>query len=138
MIDLDKYMPLLYKLVLKSYKNGEIPVGSIVIYNDKVIGKGYNTRQSSYNVCGHAEINAIKQAEKSLKDWRLDNCILVSTLKPCNMCSSVINESRIDKVYYLFDQDGIINNNFIKIDSNSEYKNKINELFNDFFKKMRG
>jgi tRNA(Arg) A34 adenosine deaminase TadA len=54
------------------------------------------------------------------------------------MCSSVINESRIDKVYYLFDQDGIINNNFIKIDSNSEYKNKINELFNEFFRKMRG
>lgn len=137
MIDIDKYMPLLYKLVLKSYKKGEIPVGSIVIYNDKAIGKGYNTRQSSYNVCGHAEINAIKQAEKILRDWRLDNCILISTLKPCNMCSSVINESRIDKVYYLFDQDGIINNNFIKIDSNSEYKNKINELFNDFFKKMR-
>ena len=137
MIDIDKYMPLLYKLVLKSYKKGEIPVGSIVIYNNKVIGKGYNTRQSSYNVCGHAEINAIKQAEKFLKDWRLDNCILISTLKPCNMCSCVINESRIDKVYYLFDQDGIVNSNFIKLDSNNEYKNKINELFNDFFKKMR-
>ena len=137
MIDIDKYMPLLYKLVLKSYKKGEIPVGSIVIYNDKVIGKGCNTRQSNYNVCGHAEINAIKQAEKFLKDWRLDNCILISTLKPCNMCSCVINESRIDKVYYLFDQDGIVNSIFIKLDSNNEYKNKINELFNDFFKKMR-
>ena len=134
---IDKYIQLLYELVLKSYKKGEIPVGSIVIYNNKVIGKGYNTRQSTYNVCGHAEINAIKQAEKYIKDWRLDNCILISTLKPCNMCSSIIKESRINKVYYLYDQDGVKDNNYIKLDINNEYSQKINELFNNFFKNMR-
>ncbi len=137
MKDFEKYFELLYKLVLKSYKNNEIPVGSLVIYNDKVIGKGYNTRQKSHFVCGHAEINAIKQAEKYLNDWRLDNCIIISTLKPCNMCSSIIKESRLDKVYYILDQDGVNDYNYIKINSNNHYIELINNLLNEFFKKMR-
>ena len=137
-MNVDKYMKILYKLVLKSYKKNEIPVGSIVILGEKVIGKGYNTRQSRHDVCGHAEINAIKQASNYIKDWRLDDCILISTLKPCNMCTSVIKESRIKKVYYFYDQPNSFNNDYIKICSNSKYYEQIDLLFNDFFKKMRG
>ena len=51
---------ILYKLALKSFKNGEIPVGSIVKYDNKIIGTGFNTKQKQHDVCGHAEINAIK------------------------------------------------------------------------------
>ena len=138
MIKIEDYTELLYKLVLKSYKNNEIPVGSIVIYNNKIIGKGYNTRQKTNYVCGHAEVNAIKDAEKYINDWRLDNCILISTLKPCNMCSSIIKESRIDRIYYLFDQDKVLNeDNYNKIDYNDKYTELIEDLFSDFFKNIR-
>ena len=134
----DKYNNELYKLALKSYKNNEIPVGAIVIYKEKIIGKGYNNRQSKCNVCGHAEIMAIKCAEKYLGDWRLNNCILISTLKPCNMCSEVINESRISNVYYYVEQNNSLNKSkFIKVNGNQEFINKYLELFKDFFKKLR-
>ena len=136
---MDKYLNILYKLALKSYKKNEIPVGSIVIYKGKIIGKGFNNRQNSHFVGGHAEINAIKQAEKFLKDWRLNDCELISTLKPCNMCNEVIRASRIKKVYYLIDQD---NSNYSsdiyeKINANSEISQKITTSFNKFFQKLR-
>ena len=129
---------LLYKLALKSYKNDEIPVGSIVIYKDNIIGKGFNTRQSKCDVCGHAEVNAIRMAEKKLNDWRLNDCILITTLKPCSMCNEIIKASRISEVYYIFEQDKTnYENNYIIIDDKDEYISKIEKLFNDFFKKLR-
>lgn len=132
MFHVKQYDDILYKLALKSYKKDEIPVGSIVIYKDKIIGKGYNNRQSKNNVCGHAEINAILNAEKKIKDWRLNDCIIISTLKPCNMCYEIIKESRINKIYYILDQKNInYNDNSVKkinIDDN-KYKKLINLFF---------
>ena len=137
-MNIDKYMEILYKLVNKSYKKKEIPVGSIVIYKGKVIGKGYNNRQSSHKICGHAEINAILEAEKHIKDWRLDGCILISTLKPCEMCYKVIKEARIDKVYYLYDRNNNYNDDsIIKVNSDSLFNNKIKKLFDNFFVNLR-
>ena len=134
----DEWIKELYKLVKKSDKLNEIPVGSIVIYNDKIIGKGYNNRQNNFNVCGHAEINAIKMAEKKIKDWRLNDCILISTLKPCNMCSTIINEARISKVYYLINQENTNNyDNFEIINQENKYINKIINIFKNSFKKLR-
>ena len=136
--DYEKYIKILFELVKKSYNLKEIPVGSIVIYNNKIIGTGYNNRQSTYNVCGHAEINAINQAEKYIKDWRLNNCILISTLHPCKMCQQVIENVRIDKVYYLFDQNNVNNENYEKIYfPGNKYIDKILIMFNDFFKNIR-
>ena len=139
MDNVDKYLKLLYKLTLKSNKLNEIPVGAIVIFNNKIIGQGFNDRQKTHNVCGHAEINAIKQAEKFIKDWRLNDCILISTLKPCNMCTEVINAARIRTVYYLIDQETLNNDyeNYKKLDYNSEYITKIKDIFNESFKKLR-
>src|SRR5574344_1621796 len=111
--DIEKYINELNKLELKAQNNGEIPVGAIVIYKEKIIGKGYNTRQFHYDVCGHAEINAIKQAEKKIEDWRLNNCTLICTLKPCNLCMLAIKETRIQKVYYFVNQK--VKNNFTNI-----------------------
>ena len=103
----DKYLKILYKLAYKAYKKGEIPVGSIIIYNNKIIGMGYNNKESNNNVCGHAEINAITKASKYMKDWRLNECMLLTTLKPCEMCNEVIKASRIKDVYYLLDQNNL-------------------------------
>ena len=134
----DEYFKILYNLSLKSSKNGDIPVGSIVLYNDKIIGKGYNNRYKLKKVLGHAEINAIKDAEKNIGDWRLNDCVLITTLKPCNMCASVINESRIANVYYILDQENLsYKYRFKKIESENKYILKYKELFNNFFKNMR-
>ena len=71
-----KYLDLLYKLALKAYKNDDIPVSAILIKNDKIVATGYNNRHKKGFVIGHAEVNAILRAEKKLKDFRLDDCIL--------------------------------------------------------------
>ena len=134
----EKYIKVLYKLVEKSYNLNEIPVGSIVIYNNKIIGTGYNNRQFTNNVCGHAEINAINEAEKYLNDWRLNDCILISSLHPCKMCQQVIKEVRIDKVFYFFDQNNVNNNNYNQIYfPGNKYIECIEKMFNDFFKNIR-
>ena len=132
------YYKELYYLALKSFKIGDVPVGCIIIYNNKIIGRGYNNRQKKGNILGHAEINAILNAEKKIKDWRLNNCILITTLKPCKICAEVIKESRISKVYYLINQEKVnYDYNFNKINDNNKYINKYNELFTAFFKKLR-
>ena len=136
---IDKYMPLLYSLAEKSYKYKEIPVGAIIIYNNKVIGKGYNTKESKKDILGHAEIMAIKQASRYFNDWRLNKVMLLTTLKPCLMCNEVIKASRIDKVYYILDQNNIIyDNNYIMLEMNDNlYFKKYQKLFSDFFKEIR-
>ena len=128
----------LYELAIKSAKNEDVPVSSIVLYNNKIIGKGYNNRQSKGTVLGHAEVNAIKQAEKQINDWRLSECTLICTLKPCFMCAEVIRSSRIKNVFYILDQEMFnYNYDFKQIDENNEYIDKYKELFNNFFKKLR-
>ena len=137
-MNIDKYINLLYKLVYKSYKKNEIPVGSIVIFKGKIIGKGFNNRQNTHKIYGHAEINAILEAEKYIKDWRLDDCILISTLKPCEMCYKVIKEARISEVYYLLDKESNYNDeSIVKVESDSIFYKKIKELFNNFFINLR-
>ena len=134
----EQYIDILYDLVVKSYELREIPVGAIVIHNDSIIGSGFNNRQSNYDVCGHAEINAIKEAEKHLKDWRLNGCVLISTLYPCELCQQVIKESRIDDVYYIFDGKEQVKNTYKKLEViNNEKVKKMYEIFNDFFINLR-
>lgn len=129
---------LLYKLALKSAKKGDIPVSAIIICNDKIIGKGYNNRQNKNYIIGHAEVNAIIEAEKYLNDWRLNECTLITTLKPCDMCAEIINSSRISKVYYLFDQDNTkYKYSFERLFENNEYIDKYKQLFDNFFKNLR-
>ena len=134
----EEYIDILYELVLKSSELDEIPVGAIVINNSKIIGKGFNNRQSSCDVCGHAEINAIKDAEKQLKDWRLNECILISTLYPCDLCQSVIKESRIKDVYYIFDAKVINNKNYNKLYFPGNKKvEEMKKIFDEFFINLR-
>ena len=84
---------------LHHYKN-EIPVGVVIVKDNKIIAKAHNLRDSKNIVTKHAEIIAIEKANKKLKNWRLIDCILYSSLEPCNMCKEVIRESKIEKVIY--------------------------------------
>ena len=87
---------------LIAFRNDEIPVSCVIVDQEgNLVSKGINNRQSSRNVLGHAEINAIVAAEIQIGDWRLDGYSMIVSLEPCDMCNAVIKESRIDKVYYL-------------------------------------
>jgi tRNA(Arg) A34 adenosine deaminase TadA len=101
MIYVNNIIDELLLLADKAAKNGDIPVGAVVVKDNKIIGKGYNTRHLNKDITGHAEINAIKDASNYLSDWRLNGCDIYVTLEPCDMCLSVIKESRIDNVYYI-------------------------------------
>ena len=102
-----EYVEKIYDLALESYEKDEIPVGAIVVKNNEIIGFGINNREKDNSVIGHAEINAIEMACKSVGDWRLDGCVMYVTLLPCMMCAGAIIESRIKKVYYLCDRTNV-------------------------------
>lgn len=97
----EKIIKKLFNLADKSLKNEEFPVAAIIYKDDKIISCGYNKRKTSHLTTDHAEIIAIQKANKKLKNWKLTNVCMVVTLEPCDMCKTVIKESRIEKVYYL-------------------------------------
>ncbi len=89
-----------YELAKKAFLIDEVPVGAVVVYQGKIIGRGYNKKVKTCNPIMHAEMIAIAQASKKIGDWRLDECSLYVTLEPCPMCKGAIVESRIKRVYY--------------------------------------
>ena len=91
----------LIMLAEKSLKYGDVPVGAVIVKNNKIISTGYNKREKENKTINHAEIVAILKANKKLKSYFLYDCDLYVTLKPCEMCSKVINNARIRNVYYL-------------------------------------
>ena len=126
----------------KAYRRKEIPVGAVVVKDNKIIAKAYNKRQSKNNVLGHAEIIALLKAGRKLKDWRLFECELYVTLKPCELCEKVIKESRISKVYYLIekqqDKKPYSGTTFVKItDIESDEIEKYVEKLTSFFENKR-
>ena len=91
-------MKLVLQEAKKAYKVGEVPIGCVIVYEDKIIGRGYNRRNTDKNTLAHAEITAIKKASKFIGDWRLEDCTLYVTLEPCQMCSGAIVQARIPTV----------------------------------------
>jgi tRNA(adenine34) deaminase len=79
---------------------GEVPVGAIIVRQDKIISTGFNQRETSHLACSHAEIEAISAANIRLKNWRLSDCTLYVTLEPCIMCAGAIQQSRLTRVVY--------------------------------------
>ena len=100
----EKYLKTLMKLAKRASAKNEVPVSAIIVKNDKLISKAFNKREQSHNVLAHAEVIAIKKASKKLKTWRLFDCDLYVTLKPCSICENIIKQSRIRNVYYLIDK----------------------------------
>ncbi len=135
----NNYIELIYKEACKAYKKNEVPVGAIIVCNDKIIAKAHNNKQSYYDVLGHAEINCIKKASRKLRDWRLDNCIMYVTLAPCKICQSVIKESRISKVYYLINNNkyDIAQDNITQTNVCNDINDKYKKMLEQFFKNMR-
>ena len=84
----------------KAYIKGEIPIGAIIVQNDKIIARGHNLKENSYCAVKHAEIIAIEKACAKLKNWRLIGCTMYVTMFPCPMCASAINQSRLSNIYY--------------------------------------
>ena len=137
---MNKYMKLAYKEAIKAYKKNEIPVGAVIVKNDKVLSKSHNNRQKKYFLLGHAEINSILKAEKKIKDRRLDGCTMYVTLIPCEMCQMLIKKSRISKIYYLLNNIENTNCNskkYIQTNDCVELKDKYSNLMNVFFNNLR-
>ncbi len=86
------------KQAKKAYALGEVPIGCVIVYEGKIIGRGYNRRNTDKNTLAHAEITAINKASKKIGDWRLEGCTLYVTLEPCQMCAGAIVQARIDQV----------------------------------------
>ena len=94
----NKYMRTALKLAEKAASLGEVPIGCVIVYQDKIIGRGYNRRNTDKSTLSHAEITAIKKASKYLDDWRLEDCTLYVTLEPCQMCAGAIVQARVSRV----------------------------------------
>ena len=94
------YMQLALKMALIAKKKNEVPVGCVIVKDDKIISKAYNTRNKSQNAVNHAEILAIRKACKRLKSWRLENAEIYVTLEPCPMCAGAIANARIKKCVF--------------------------------------
>lgn len=94
----EKYMKEAIKQAKKAYKINEVPIGCVIVFNDKIIARGYNKRNTKKNTLAHAEIIAINKASKIFKDWRLEDCTMYITLEPCQMCSGAILQARIKAV----------------------------------------
>ena len=98
MRDEEKFMKEAIRQAKKAYALREVPIGCVIVYEGKIIARGYNRRNTDKNTTSHAEINAIRKASKKLGDWRLEGCTLYVTLEPCQMCAGAIVQARIDKV----------------------------------------
>ena len=94
----EKYMREALKQAKKARALGEVPIGCVIVYEGKIIGRGYNRRNTDKNTLAHAEITAIRKASKFIGDWRLEGCTLYVTLEPCQMCAGAIIQARISEV----------------------------------------
>lgn len=94
----EKYMKEAIRQAKKAYALGEVPIGCVIVYEDQIIGRGYNRRTIDGNTLAHAEMIAIKKACKKMGDWRLEDCTMYVTLEPCQMCSGALLQSRVKKV----------------------------------------
>lgn len=94
----EKYMKEALKQAKKALALGEVPIGCVIVHEGKIIGRGYNRRNTDKNTLAHAEITAINKASKKIGDWRLEDCTLYVTLEPCQMCAGAIVQARIPEV----------------------------------------
>lgn len=94
----EKYMMEALKQAEKAGEIGEVPIGCVIVYEDRIIARGYNQRNKRKSTLAHAEILAIEKASRKLEDWRLEGCVMYVTLEPCPMCAGAIVQARMPKV----------------------------------------
>ena len=124
----------------KALLHDDIPMGALIVKDNKIIAKAHNTREVNKNILEHAEINAILFSSRKLNTWNLSDCDLYVTLEPCSMCKEVIKQSRIKNVYFLlkkldykkeYNKNEIIYPNQENLKENEE---KYAEMLTEFFK----
>lgn len=145
----EKFMKEALKEAFKAYKKDEVPVGAIIVKNDKIIARAYNLKETKKDTICHAEILAIKKASKKLQSWRLEDCEMYVTLEPCSMCAGALIQSRIKKVYigtmdYKTGACGSVLNLFEDYKFNHKVecetgilKKECEKILQDFFKELR-
>ncbi|MBC8345548.1 MAG: nucleoside deaminase [Candidatus Marinimicrobia bacterium] len=110
----------------KAYEAGEIPVGAIVVFEDRIIGRGYNQRERLNDPTAHAEIIAITAAANTLDDWRLNNCFLFVTKEPCPMCAGAIVNARLKMVIFgCYDEEAGCCGSLYQLCSDPRFKTKV-------------
>lgn len=143
-----KYMKEAFKEAMKAYELNEVPVGCVIVCDDKIIARAHNLRHNKKCSIYHAEMIAIEEACAKLNRWILNDCTIYVTFEPCLMCTGAIIQSRINRLVYALSEErfGCMNDAF------EYFKNKQNHnvsvtkgileeeariIFKDFFKKMR-
>lgn len=141
---MNKYMDVALKEAKKASKKGEVPIGAVIVKNEKIIAKAHNNKEKTKIVTKHAEIIAIEKACKKLKTWHLNNCELYVTVEPCLMCTGAIIQSRIKKVSFSIENEkfGALTKIIKEKKLNIEYekgleKEKSIKLMQDFFENKR-
>lgn len=141
MVFSDEIMSILCSLAQEAFDKGEVPVSAVIFDNDQnVVAASGNLRQSSMNVLGHAEVLSILEAERKVGDWRLNGYCMLVNLEPCTMCSTIIRESRLDKVYFLVeksDSEHWVDINSEYVDGYDDDKDFFRSLLASFFDNMR-
>jgi tRNA(adenine34) deaminase len=138
-----------YQEALKAYRIDEVPVGAVVVMDGRIVGRGYNRRIKENDATLHAEIVAIQDACRNIKNWRLDGAVLYVTNEPCLMCAGAVMHSRIKKVVFgsLNEKMGAVLSNFrVFDDNNTPYKVEYryiedrdsSQILKDYFSVKRG
>ncbi len=96
----NKFMQEALKYAKIAYNKGEIPIGAVIVKDNKIIASGYNRREKKKSATAHAEIIAIERACKKVKNWRLEDCEMYVTVEPCLMCMGAVLNARIKNVYF--------------------------------------
>ena len=144
----EKYIKLALKEAQKALLKDEVPIGCVIVKDDKIIAKGHNLRETKKSVIKHAEIVAIEKACKKLGSWRLVDCEIYVTLEPCAMCAGALTQSRIRKVYIgaKDSKNGCIGSISNILDINTTHKveyeylnycEECSEILSKFFKELR-
>ena len=102
---MEKYMKIALKEAEKAKKHNDVPVGAVIIKNNKIISRGHNKRELTKKVTKHAEIVAIERACRKLRSWHLEGCEIYITVEPCTMCYGAIEQARINKIIYGIDNE---------------------------------
>ena len=144
-----KYLDKALKYASKAFDSNEVPVGAVIVKDNQIIGYGYNKKEKNKSVLAHAELIAIKMAEKKVDNWRLNDCDIYVSLDPCPMCASAIKQARIKNVYSALNN--LDKNNFEiitqifkkdKLNPEVNFESNLNvesakKILNSFFKKQR-
>ncbi len=145
----EKYMKEALRQAKKAEALLEVPIGCVIVQNDKIIARGYNRRNTDKNTLSHAELNAIRKASKKTGDWRLEDCTMYITLEPCQMCAGAIVQARMGRVVI-----GAMNpkagcaGSILNLLEMSEFNHQVNvergvleeecsTMLSEFFKKLR-